>query len=210
MLACMNTTDTILTGDCLAVLPRLPTGLSDLAYLDPPFNIGLPYPGYDDRRPEGEYFALLEDVLRAVLRVLSPSGWLWVQCGQTIQAEVYTACKRLGLHWPNSIVWHYTFGPHQKRKFFPSWQMVHGFTVHPQRFTFNDDAVRVPSARQTTYNDKRANPKGRIPDDVWKVSRVCGTFAERVKGHGCQTPLARIAHLASGKAASAAVESRPP
>src|SRR5690242_9692651 len=98
MLACMNTTDTILTGDCLTVLPTLPAGFAQLAYLDPPFNIGLSYPGYDDRRPEGEYFAWLEDVLRAVLRVLSPSGSLWVQCGQTIQAEVYVLLKRLGLH----------------------------------------------------------------------------------------------------------------
>jgi hypothetical protein len=61
---------------------------------------------------------------------------------------------------PASIVWHYTSGPHQSRKFVPNWQLVHGFAVHPQRFTFNDDAVRVPSARQTKYNDKRANPKG--------------------------------------------------
>ncbi len=56
-------------------------------------------------------------------------------------------------------------------------------------FTFNADAVREPSARQTKYKDKRANPNGRVPDDVWKVSRVCGTFGERIKGHGCHTPL---------------------
>ena len=49
MLACMNatdTTDTILTGDCLDVLPTLPAGFAQLAYLDPPFNIGWFYPGY--------------------------------------------------------------------------------------------------------------------------------------------------------------------
>jgi hypothetical protein len=33
--------------------------------------------------------------------------------------------------------------------------------------TFNADAIRVASARQTTYGDARANPKGKLPDDTW-------------------------------------------
>jgi site-specific DNA-methyltransferase (adenine-specific) len=185
----MDTADTILTGDCLAVLPTLPAGAAALVYLDPPFNIGLEYPGYRDRRPEADYFRWLEDVFRAALRVLSPSGTVAVQCGQTIQAEVCVMLKGAGLHWRNSPVWSYGFGPHQKKKFAPSWQMIHVFAADAKRFTFNTDAVRVPSKRQTTYKDKRANPLGRIPGDVWEVSRVCGTFGERVKGHGCQTPL---------------------
>src|SRR5690606_23575564 len=78
--------------------------------------------------------------------------------------------------------------------------------------TFNADAVRVASARQTTYGDKRANSKGKLPDDTWylrpqeanaaepqmfaedcdtwNVSRVCGTFKEREGWHGCQMPIA--------------------
>jgi site-specific DNA-methyltransferase (adenine-specific) len=77
----------------------------------------------------------------------------------------------------------------------------------PERFTFNRDAVAIPSARQTTYSDKRANPKGKVPDDVWflrpqeaepfgffdpagdawHVRREAGTFKGRV-GHVCQMP----------------------
>ena len=87
----------------------------------------------------------------------------------------------------------------------------------PKRFTFNADAVRVPSARQTTYADRRANPVGKLPDDTWVlrpqederffdpaddtwyVPRVCGTFKER-GDHPCQMPLAlleRIIRVAS-------------
>ena len=76
---------------------------------------------------------------------------------------------------------------------------------------------RVPSARQTTYADRRANPKGKLPDDTWvlrpqedsrcfsaesdtwHVSRVCGTFKERGE-HPCQMPealLERIIRVAS-------------
>jgi hypothetical protein len=45
-----------------------------------------------------------------------------MQCGQTIQADSFAMLKRAGLHWRNTVIWHYTFGPHQKRKFVPSWQ----------------------------------------------------------------------------------------
>ena len=70
----------------------------------------------------------------------------------------------------------------------------------------------MASARQTTYKDSRANPKGKLPDDTWflrpqeanaaepqlfsghesdtwNVSRVCGTFKEREGWHGCQMPI---------------------
>src|SRR5207245_5093447 len=72
---------------------------------------------------------------------------------------------------------------------------------------FNADAVRVASARQTTYDDVRANPKGKLPDDTWYlrpqetseeffapdsdtwyISRLCGTCGEREGWHGCQMP----------------------
>jgi DNA modification methylase len=201
----MDTIDTIITGNCLDVLPTIPAGSVPLAYFDPPFGIGMDYPAYDDRRPD---FGLIESTLRELARALSPSGSLWVQCGQTIQAEVCVMLKRLGLHWRNTVPWHYTFGECQSgnRKFTPSWQALHWFTVHPKRFTFNVDAIRIPSARQTTHKDKRANPNGKVPDDVWfhrpqeaeaegffdpagdvwHVPRVPGTAKGR-KDHCCQT-----------------------
>lgn len=178
----------IITGDCRGVLPTLGPQGAELVFFDPPFNIGLDYPGYRDSREQLEYLDWLEGILGDVLGVMVPTGSLWVQCGQTIQADMWGMLKTLGLHWRNTVIWHYTFGPHQKKKFVPSWQALHWFTLSPNSFTFNADAIRVPSARQQKYRDKRANPKGRIPDDVWTISRICGTFRERVD-HSCQTPL---------------------
>jgi len=34
-------------------------------------------------------------------------------------------------------------------------------------FTWNRETVAIPSARMTTYGDKRAEPTGKIPDDTW-------------------------------------------
>jgi site-specific DNA-methyltransferase (adenine-specific) len=89
---------------------------------------------------------------------------------------------------------------------------------NPDVFTFNTDAVRVPSARELVYGDKRASPTGRLPDDTWILRpqdlpegfaadgdtwyfpRVCGTFKERSGWHGCQMPeqlLGRIIRASS-------------
>lgn len=57
------------------------------------------------------------------------------------------------------------------------------------------NAILVPSARQLKYKDKRANPQGRVPDDVWEFPRVCGTFKERRPWHPNQHPEALIERI---------------
>ena len=42
--------DQILIGDCLRHLAELPRASVDLAFADPPFNIGYEYDVYNDRR----------------------------------------------------------------------------------------------------------------------------------------------------------------
>jgi DNA modification methylase len=198
----------ILTGDCLELLTDFPAAAVDLAFADPPFNIGLDYPNHNDQMPAGQYLAWLGDCFAAVRRVLTPTGGLFVAIGQHFQAEVLVLLKQLGFHWRNTVIWHYAFGPAQRHKFTPSWTAIHYVTMDPSQFTFNRDAVRVPSARQLVYGDRRASPGGKTPDDVWllrpqdaeascllapatdawHVRRECGTFRERV-GHVCQMPL---------------------
>lgn len=62
------------------------------------------------------------------------------------------------------------------------------FTKNKKNFIFNFKDIRVPSARQLVYKDRRANPTGKLPDDVWQFSRVCGTFKERIKEQPNQMP----------------------
>src|SRR5262249_45708540 len=209
--------DVILLGDCVEVLAKLPEGTVDLAFADPPFNIGYDYDVYDDRRARADYLDWTESWLAAVRRVLKPEGSFFVAIGDEYAAEIKVRLDGLGLSMRNWIVWHYTFGVHCTRKFTRSHAHIFYYVMDPRHFTFNADAVRVPSARQTTYADRRANPKGRVPDDTWVLrpqedarffqpdddtwyeSRVCGTFKERV-GHPCQMPeavLERIIGVAS-------------
>jgi site-specific DNA-methyltransferase (adenine-specific) len=72
-------THTVLTGDCLDVLPTPPAGVAELVIADPPFNIGLGYPGSNDHRPRAAYLDFTDRWLAAVVRVLSPTGSVFVQ-----------------------------------------------------------------------------------------------------------------------------------
>jgi site-specific DNA-methyltransferase (adenine-specific) len=159
-------TDTIITGDCLDILTTTPPSTVQLAFGDPPFNIGVNYPGYHDRRQPGDYLAFLEERFHALRRVLSPVGSLVVASGPEYQAEVCVMLKGLGLAWRNTVVWHYTFGQSQKKKFTPSWTALHYFVANPKRITFNRDDIRVTSTRQI-LGDERADEDGKTPDDVW-------------------------------------------
>ena len=205
-------TDQVLTGDCVRLLDGLPEACVDLAFADPPFNIGYEYDAYDDRRAKDDYLAWTETWLRAVRRVLKPAGSFYVAIGDEYAAEIKVRLDALGLTLRNWIVWHYTFGVNCTKKFNRSHAHIFYDVTDPKRFTFNDGAVRVPSARQTTYADRRANPRGKLPDDTWVlrpqeeercfppesdtwyVARVCGTFKERV-AHPCQMPEALLERI---------------
>jgi site-specific DNA-methyltransferase (adenine-specific) len=178
--------DTILTGNCHDVLPTLPAGCADLVYVDQPFNIGLSYDGYRDRLSTEEYLSRTDRWLAEVHRVLSPTGSLFVQTCDEWAGYLQVRLDEC-LTWRNTIIWAYKFGPHQKKKFGRDHQQIFYYVADRRHFTFNADAVRVPSDRQTIYHDKRANPAGRVPGDVWRIRRLPGNDKRR-RGLPCQTP----------------------
>jgi site-specific DNA-methyltransferase (adenine-specific) len=184
----------VVQGDALQVLPQWPAACVDLVFADPPFNIKYQYDRYVDDLKYDEYVAWTERWVDECLRVLRPAGALWVAIGDEYAAEMRLMLRRRTT-LRNWIIWHYTFGQNCKNKFNRSHAHLFYVVKDPKHFTFNADPVRVPSERQLTYNDKRANPKGRLPHDVWTFSRVCGTFRERVGWHPCQMPVTLLERI---------------
>jgi len=181
----------IICEDCIKVMNTMPEKSVDLIFADPPYNIGLKYDNHKDNMPYEEYINWTERWITAALRVLKDNGSIYIAIGDEYAAEVVMILKKKGLYMRNWIIWHYTFGQNQRKKFSRSHTHILYFTKHPTEFIFNADNIRVRSVRQE-IGDKRANPKGKIPDDVWKISRVAGTFKERVKNFPCQMPLALL------------------
>lgn len=211
--------NTVHQGDCIAELKKLDEGVVDLAFADPPFNIGYDYDVYQDKLESEHYLDWSRQWTAEVVRVLKPNGTFWLAIGDEYAAELKLILQREHrLACRSWVVWYYTFGVNCKNKFSRSHAHLFHMVKDPVQFTFNTEAIRVPSARQLVYADRRANPTGRLPDDTWILRpqdvpdgfeptddtwyfpRVCGTFAERAGWHGCQMPeqlLGRIIRVSS-------------
>jgi len=179
----------IICGDCIEVLDKVEKPFADLIFADPPFNIGYKYDKYNDKVKSKNYITWTKDWMAVCKKVLKPHGSFYIAIGDEYAANVKVIADEIGLFMRNWLIWHYTFGQQMKKKFARSHTHIFYFVSDKSNFTFNDHAVRVPSDRQLLYNDKRANPAGKMPDDVWsQYPRVCGTFKERTGWHPCQMP----------------------
>ncbi|MDA7951635.1 MAG: site-specific DNA-methyltransferase [Pirellulaceae bacterium] len=214
-------TDALYQEDCLKGLAKLPAECIDLAFADPPFNIGFEYDQYQDDLDDDQYLKWCQAWSTEIRRVLKPNGTFWLAIGDEYAAELKVMLTRkLNFHCRSWVIWYYTFGVNCQKKFNRSHAHLFHLVKDPKEFTFNTEKIRVPSARQLVYGDKRANPKGRLPDDTWVLRpqdipasfsseedtwyfpRVAGTFKERRGFHGCQMPeqlLGRIIHSCSNQ-----------
>ncbi len=194
--------------DCRKFLPQF-AGQAQLIFADPPFNIGWDYDVYDDRRETDDYLQWCQEWLLAVDDALHKHGTFWLAIGDEFVSELDCLVKSVGLRKRGHVVWTYTFGMSGRRNFARSHVHLLYYTKTKTKFTFNDGPdIRVPSARQVIYNDKRAVSSGKIPDDTWILypaelqkslpdgsldtwleSRICGTFKERQPGARNQMPL---------------------
>ncbi len=165
------TPNRIYQGDCIQRMQQLGDGTIDLAFADPPFNIGYDYDVYEDSVEHRQYIAWSSTWIGCVYRVLKPQGAFWLAIGDEYAAELKLASQEIGFHCRSWVVWYYTFGVNCARKFTRSHAHLFHFVKDPVNFTFRDDDLdnRVPSARELVYNDKRANPRGRLPDDTWII-----------------------------------------
>lgn len=191
-----NFLNKIICGDCIEILSKADKPFADLIFADPPFNIGYKYDKYNDKQKHEHYIEWTEKWMKACYEVLKEDGSFYIAIGDDYAANVKIIADKLGLVMRNWIIWHYTFGQQTKNKFARAHTHIFYFVKDEKNFTFNDHTVRVHSDRQLTYNDKRANPAGKMPDDVWNhFSRVCGTFKERKGWHPCQMPESLLAKI---------------
>ena len=114
--------DTILIGDCLEQMARLPEGSVDLVFADPPYNLQL---RGDLHRPDNSRVDAVDDAwdrfasfeaydeftrawLAAARRVLKPDGALWVIGSYHNIFRVGAALQDAGFWILNDIVWRKT------------------------------------------------------------------------------------------------------
>lgn len=166
----------------------------DLIIADPPDNIGLKYPDYDDNKKDFEYKIDLENWLYHMKQLTR--GPIFFTFNQRWTKEVENAIDTVGLSIIQRLQWYFTFG--QSQDAINKYSLCHRPIYWLNSTTIFPENIRVPSARQIKYRDKRANKNGKLPSDVWEFSRVCGTFKERRRWSPTQLPEALVERIVKG------------
>lgn len=104
----------LIQGDCLDVLPTLPSGCVDAVVTDPPYNVGISYASHNDKMPPDEYenwcrrwFAECRRITRRHVvifpghgnlgmwhRIQKPSGvGCWYKPGNPASGGVFQFCE---------------------------------------------------------------------------------------------------------------------
>lgn len=100
---------TVVVGDCLEGLKGLASRSIDVVVTSPPYNIGISYRSYDDRRPRAEYLTWLSEIGREIARVLNDNGSFFLNVGST-NADPWVAMDvanafRANFTLQNTITW---------------------------------------------------------------------------------------------------------
>ncbi|HTI66385.1 MAG TPA: site-specific DNA-methyltransferase [Caulobacteraceae bacterium] len=193
--------ETIIQGDCLEALARLPEKSVDLVFADPPYNLQL---GGDLLRPDNSkvdavddhwdqfasfeaYDAFTRAWLAACRRVLKDDGTLWVIGSYHNIFRVGTAVQDLGFWVLNDVVW-------RKSNPMPNFKGTRFANAHEtmiwaaksrgqRRYTFNYDALK------TANDDLQMRSDWTLPPCTGE-ERVRGE--DGLKAHPTQKPEALL------------------
>lgn len=188
----------ILDGDCLSLLPTIERGSVRLAFCDPPYNIGINYGegAVEDRLPTARYLSRWRERFALIPPLLAEDGSFWLLVPDEYVEYFALMLTEIGLHRHQWLIWYETFGVLQQRGFGRCHRHLLWYVKDPKQLVFYETAVLRPSDRQSRYNDARAQPSGKIWDSVWginpRLSRVAGTFDERISDFPTQLPVALL------------------
>lgn len=173
----------IILGDAIEHLSLIPSESIDLIIADPPYNLGKDYGNNHDNQQFDEYMDFSRRWLQEAVRILKPTGSIYVFMGFRFISYLYNTMEReMKLLFNSWIVWHYTQGTGKTKGFSPRHDDILMFTKSEQ-FTFNLDEVRIPQK----YYRSRNNMRGANPGDVWEFSHVHYCHENR-QSHPTQKP----------------------
>ena len=194
--------------DCIVGISSLGVETADIVIADPPYNIGKDFGNDSDKQFLDKYLDWCDDWMKECLRVLKPSGTMFVYGFSEILAflrvRLHTSHPKLHVRW---LVWHY------KNKTVPScktFQRSHEsilMITKSKQPIFNRDEVRVPYSdaykkmggktraatngrfgnTETSYT---VHEKGALPRDVIEIATLAGGSGKERVNHPTQKPLA--------------------
>ncbi|MHC4943333.1 MAG: DNA-methyltransferase [Planctomycetota bacterium] len=164
--------NTLVPGDCLEAMARLPDACLDLVYIDPPFGTGkqrkgenLPLDAGGRIRKSGKdaanrakvyqfkdaweghlegYLAWIEPRLSEMARLLKPTGSLLVHLDWHASHYIKVMLDKImgPGQFVNEIIWHYRSGGHSRNRLARKYDSIFWY-ARGKTFTYNPDAAGI-------------------------------------------------------------------
>lgn len=169
--------DQFLLGDCVTLMEGLPSGSLDLIFADPPYNLsgkGMQWEGKEmggnwykvneawDTMSREAYGTFTEGWLKEAVRLLKPSGTLYVCCTLHNLGVLMVTLEGLGMRCNNVITWYKpnAMPSMTRRSYTHATELVLYFVKGPG-WTYNYDLLK------TLNPDKREDGGTRQMRDLW-------------------------------------------
>jgi site-specific DNA-methyltransferase (adenine-specific) len=209
----------LVQGDCLETLERMPPHSVDLCFADPPYllsnggstcqsgkRVSVDKGEWDVSRGVAGDHAFQTAWLKAVRRVLKPSGTIWVSGTQHVIFSIGFAMQELGYHLLNTVTWY-------KPNASPNLA-CRMFTHSTELLLWASPLRSRPLAHRFNYKAMKEENGGKQMRDLWAVTErpVPGgeqviwplpTPAPREKVHGrhpTQKPIALLDRVVAASA----------
>jgi hypothetical protein len=148
-----------------------------MLFADPPDAIGLKYKGFKDKFSDAEYEEMLRHILVEGSKI-APVIWLSLNTRYAILIGMIThGFLKYNPDWEcKPCVQTITFGNYRSTDLTNNHRLLYRY-MRKGTELYTDD-IRVPSWRQLN-GDKRADPRGCVPGDVFDFPRVTGNSKQR-------------------------------
>lgn len=170
----------IICDDCIFALPNIVKqhGIIDCIFADPPDNLGLNYDTYEDTKSYNQYCILLKEWTTAFIKSAKTT---WISFNSKWTAEMGIVAEFIKNNYDiefRPMIQTFTFGQHNKHDFTNAYRPLY-------RFRWLDAPIYIENIKieswRMQHGDKRANPDGKSPNDVFDFPRVVGNSKQRRK-----------------------------
>lgn len=209
--------NTVICGDCISIMARLPAACARLVVADPPYFQVLRDQTWDTQWPNMDaYLEWSACWIEAAMRLLAPGGLLYCfgQLGKREHALLHLmsqAARRWQFH--DLVIWDRAVGYNERGdSWTPAYEMILVLRRDDGPVYFDKDAVREPYdaatvelyARDKRYKDATARrahlQRGKYATNLWRIPSLKGASKEKA-GHPSQKPRAVIKRIVASSSA---------
>ncbi|HEY60105.1 MAG TPA: site-specific DNA-methyltransferase [Anaerolineae bacterium] len=195
-----NIINSVILGDCLEVMKKIPDDSFDMAFADPPFNLNKKYNNYKDSKGFEAYINWCNSWIREMVRITKPTGSILIHNIPKWLTYFSNILNRVAFfrHW---ISWNSGGAPVGKTLLPNHYGILFYTKTADYNFKFFDirsphSICRVCKSFLKDYGGKKdqMHPYGPLISDVWTdIHRI--RHRKRRDEHPCQLPIPLLERL---------------